>query len=359
MDTKIGILTFHDAYNYGAVLQNYALLTALEKIHPNKEIVTVDYRCRAVIPNSTLKDMKKSKGLFNALLHYPGRRLVSNVYRNFRHRYLKLSREYNTHEELLNDLNEYSALVSGSDQVWNKKFNGSDGIYTQDFHNVNIKKYSYAVSLGTEYFPEDDVAYYKETLSQFNVISMREITGQNAVETQLGLKAEQHIDPTFLLLKEEWDKIATAPKYQKFILVYMVPYQKSVVDFAQKCGKELSLPIIVITKSLKPYFLKHKDASTPNDFLGLVRDAELVITNSFHGTAFSIIYKKKFALDLYNSRGFNYRCANLLSVCGIDYDEKFKGMQLMECNDWSVVEDRINIERNNAYSYLATIGNNF
>lgn len=356
MRNKIGILTYHDAFNYGAVLQNYALENMLQKLHPDKKVETIDYKCTAVIPKTSLSEMAKSKGMINAILHYPGRKKAAITYTVFRNRYLHLSKLFKTHDELLEVINDYSAIVSGSDQVWNTKFNGSDDVYIQGFHEQNNIKYSYAVSLGSEYFPKNEVSYYQEALRKFKAISMRESTGRFAVNEQLGFEADQHIDPTFLLTQDEWNRIAESPLSQKYILVYMVPYQKNVVDYAKQCGKKMNLPVLVITKSLKPYFMKHRDSSSPNEFLGLVRGAEMVITNSFHGTAFSIIYHRKFALELNNSRGFNYRSANLLDVLGFHYEKEAIGLQIFEDSNWDRVEEKIKKQRERSIVYLKQIG---
>jgi hypothetical protein len=356
MKNKIGILTYHDAFNYGAVLQNYALENVLQRLHPDKEVETINYKCVAVVPKSRFSDLVKARGVLNAIVHYPGRRKLAVTYERFRNQYLHLSKRFETHKELLDVIDDYSAIVSGSDQVWNTKFNGGDDIYVQSFHERNDIKYSYAVSLGSECFAEEEIPYYEEKLEKFQYISMREKTGKDAVEEQLGLEAVQHIDPTFLLTVDDWNSIAETSLSKKYILLYMVPYQKNVADYAKKCGRDMNLPVIVVTKSLKPYLMKHRDSSTPNGFLALVRGAEMVITNSFHGTAFSIIYHKKFALEMNNSRGFNYRSANLLDVLGICYDKETVGPQIFEGIDWIRVEKRIKKQREISIEYLKQIG---
>lgn len=354
---KIGILTFHCSNNYGAVLQAYALKSALQSLHPNHDVTIVDYRCKETISPVSFADIKRKRGIKGALLHYGQIQSVAKKFNHFRSKNLNLSVPYQDKTKLAEDIEQYDALVSGSDQVWNRVWSGGDDVYFQDFHCENQKKYSYAASFGFEKLKQEEIERYRNYLSDFHRISVREKSGVKIVRDQLALNAERHLDPTLLLEAEQWNKIAIDPKISgKYILVYMVPKQKNVTDFAQLLSKKTGYPIVMLSKNLKPYHVRHEGNSSPEEFIGWFKNAEYIVTNSFHGTAFSLIYHKKFCIDLHNVRGLNVRSKDLLDLCGLEYTlPKQNKMLVFDSTDWSKVDRKIQEERDLAYEYLATV----
>lgn len=354
---KIGILTYHDAYNYGAVLQSYALQHKLSEIFPDDKVEIIDYKCKKILPVTDFWEICKKKGV-KGILHYFHMKRRKKVYNKFVKENLELSPEYNSVKKLSEDIHNYSMVISGSDQVWNYNLNGDDDVYLQLFHRGTVRKASYAASFGLSKIDNEYVEKYRKALKEFYKISLRENSARKIVSEQLSLESEVHIDPTLLFSKEQWANFAQADvNKKKYILVYMIQYQKSVIREAEKLSKKYNLPIIIISKGIKPIGVKykHKNFSTPQQFVGYIRDAEYVITNSFHGTVFSIIFNKNFCVELNYPKGYNYRCYDLLKTCRMVNENEHMDMFKSEGVDWSIVEESINVERVRCEKYLKEI----
>lgn len=350
---KIGILTFHCTNNYGAVLQAYALKKTLERIHREKEICVIDYRCRGTITPTSFSEIKKKKGLLGAILHYKQINQMNSKFDLFRQEYLQMTKSYTNVCEIADDIDEYYAIISGSDQVWNLRWSDGDTVYFQNFHDQNCKKYSYAASFGFTLLEESKIEFYKSVLSEFSAISVREKSGKEIIEKQLGLSATQNIDPTLLLNASDWSEIAQEPNMsEKYILVYMVPKQTSIIKQALYLKNKTGLPIVMLSKNFKPLNVLHRGDSSPQEYVGWFKNAEYVITNSFHGTAFSCIFKKNFWIDLNTERGFNTRSKSLLELCGLQHKINANGVAVIKETDWLQVDDVIDYERSMSEQYL-------
>lgn len=354
---KIGILTFHCSNNYGAVLQAYALCRTIQKIYKDSDVQVIDYRCEGTVTKTSFFNLKKKNGFVRALLHYRQINSINKKFDKFRNKYLNLSKTYITKDNLKMHSNDFDVIISGSDQVWNLTWSGNDAVYFQDFNENDRSKFSYAASFGFEKLDHDQIPFYKNLLQRFSKISVREESGKRIIEEQLGLHAEKHIDPTLLFSSDEWRKIAIAPKFKrKFILVYMVPKQKSVISYANRLSKETGLPILMLSKNFEPINAKHVGDSSPEEFVGWFEHAEYVVTNSFHGTAFSLIFHKKLSVELNNIRGLNIRSKDLLETCGIKSDvESDNSIIKIDRIDWEKVDQNLQRERVKSNKYLSTL----
>ena len=265
---------------------------------------------------------------------------------------MSLSEKISSRKELEQVVAHYSFLVSGSDQVWNRKWTGGEDTYLQDFHHQNEKKVSYAASFGVTEIPKE-WGTYKSLLSEFAAVSVREEVGQKILKQQFGINSEVHLDPTLLLPREEWDQLASKKRIKKpYVLVYMVPYQESVIKKAKRIAEEKNLDIYIVCKSLKHINKYYKGISAVEDVISLFKYADYVVTNSFHGTAFSVIYQRKFFAVLDNKWAYNVRSAQLISSCGITYLKN--GQEYAECFDvdWNHVEEVLNKERIRVSAYF-------
>lgn len=351
---KIGILTFHCSNNYGAVLQAYALRETLQDIYKNLEVHVLDYRCEATITKTSFQDLVKKKGFLRAILHYGQIHRMACQFENFRSEYLNLTEPIYSKDELEKCTSNYEAVISGSDQVWNLKWTNGDLVYLQDFNSRDNSRFSYAASFGFDSLSPELIGLYTKYLRRFSKISVREESAKKIVEEQLNLDAERHIDPTLLLTKEQWSNICCERKIkQKYILLYMVPKQNSVTAYAKRLSKRTGLPIVILSKNLSPFFAKHVGTSSPQEFVEWIKNAEYVVTNSFHGTAFSIIFHRKLCLELENTRGFNIRSKNLLDICKIQYDSD-ESFAVLNNVMWSAVEQHIEHERIKSKEYLSS-----
>ncbi|MBQ3664797.1 MAG: polysaccharide pyruvyl transferase family protein [Lachnospiraceae bacterium] len=351
MKRKVGILTYHDALNYGAVLQAYALRRSLRKIGvPDVEVI--DYKNPEVMSAADLKGLLFSGGIKGILLFVTRIGVVSR-FKRFRVGKLHLSKELKTQKEFEEYVRGLDHVVVGSDQVWNEKWNNCDEVFFLNVDMDNNKKGSYAASFGFEQLEEDKKEIYKKRLSGFSSLSVREHSAKEIVENTLGLSCEQNIDPVLLLNREEWEKITVDIKPKKpYILLYLVPYQKEVVEYAVKLAKEKGMKILMASRSFRNWSLLHVGSSSPEKFLGLVKNADMVITNSFHGTAFSVVFEKKAVIMLNNARGYNVRSRDLLAMCKI-VDEDFKGEKVETDNvDWTFVKQVLKKEQSRSKKYL-------
>ena len=305
---KIGILTFHNAENYGAVLQAYALKTYIQKNIEHSTVDIIDYKSplielsyKYVKPLSYFKT-KRLRKLISFLLQFyylPKKVKIKRVFTNFRKEWLNA---------VNNKFAEYNFVIYGSDQIWNPILTDNDLVYFGK--NYNGEKISYAASDGGELDLTEDVI---NNLQQFYKISCREKSLSDKLLKQLN-NVSTVCDPVFLLSKDDWiEKFATKPSIDNYVLIYKI----AAIKFAKKFNKKVVQ--IVYSKSIKKLFCfnqKFVSAITPNEFVGYFAYADFVFTTSFHGTAFSIILEKDFYTLTFNKR--SERITDLLKEVGLE-----------------------------------------
>ena len=354
MTKRIGILTFQDADNFGAVLQAYALCEVLKQIRNDIDVEIINYKCKKVLANTSLHENISKRGILKGLYKYPQMIAIHKRFDSFRDTYLPRSNVFCSVEELKNEIMSYDAVISGSDQVWNLALTGNDTVYFQDFFSATGKKYSYAASMGGYWIADHQYDWFINVLKDFETISLREETTSKKLN-ELGITSRVDLDPTLLLGKEKWSHFASNKYLGKdYILLYMVPFQKSVVAKAEEIHRDTGMPVLLVSKSLKPITAKHAGNISPTEFVGAFRDARYVVTNSFHGTAFSIIFQKDCSICLQTPTGFNTRAADLLKKCGIDFFEDFIDVRLSGERGRTITE-RLSAPVENSISYLWSI----
>lgn len=314
---KIGILTFHRASNFGAVLQNYALTSYLNKSGCQCE--TIDYRSEYLEKYYQPFHMKSAspKKLAAAFLNAPIRKIRKNRYETFRNTYIPLS-EPVTEKTIERISDAYDMFVFGSDQIWNPSLTGNDMNYLGKFVEDPAKLASYASSFGRTAVPEALKNQYQELLSRFNQTAVREESAGALYHSLTSKNAHVVMDPVFLLTKEEWGRLAAVKDRQKkYILVYHLKGRQTKVNsYADYLAKQTGLPIIDVQGWVKKYpkNVHPRYWDSPNDFLGWIQNAEYVVTDSFHCTAFSVIFQKKFWAVTESAREENAtRVGNLLN----------------------------------------------
>ncbi len=326
---KIGTLTFHGAYNHGSVLQTYALQEFVKSIGKEKNVdidySVINYRTRLqkelywqVNPPFTKTNAIK------ALMRLPYRRKLKKQAENFEdflRKHIKLTDEVDD-ETIKKYANSFDCFISGSDQIFNIRSQDFSFAYLQDFTDSE-NKISYAASLGPlqiDWSKYDKDAYLKH-LSKFKYLSLRELRSKQMADELLGTdNSSIHIDPTLLLSAEQWRKVESDYNYNngKYILFYCLEPTKQHIAIAKALSKQTGLPIVYTGYRCKyDYFnpfVKLYDAG-PADFLSLIDNAEMILTSSFHGTAFSVIYDKKFiVIDGMKDN----RISNLINLTGLD-----------------------------------------
>lgn len=359
---KVGVITFHSAHNFGASLQTWALQKVLKKqshdasvIHYHPSVIDDLYDpIKETEPRKIKKAVRKLKRSAlgrDKLLRY-------EKYNRFIAENFNLAGDCQTYEELENTEFGLDAYITGSDQVWNDDhIGGYNPAYFLEFAPKNALKISYAASIGKNYIPLKHHNNIKCALESFDAISVREVTAKGAVEELTVKPVNVVLDPTLLLEKEDYDEIKEFPNpNEKYILVYMMEFNKDVVSFANKISRAVGLPII--QRRPYKYFeneIKSCYTCTPGEFLGLVENAEYVITNSFHGTVFSLIYQKPFVSLLHSGTGS--RTIDLLKTVGEDshllYSIKdFNDFRQFEIADTSKLENRLAELRTESLQFL-------
>lgn len=351
---KIGILTFHNVLNYGAVLQTYALQQNILK-NDNVEVNVLDYNSPEVTYGYSYHNLLK-----NPLMAIPKAYILRRkkvVFNDFAKNYLKLSDVRYDSNNIKQANDYYDAFIVGSDQVWNYNITKCDTTYLLDFADEG-KRFSYAASLGLNKIEGKYVPIYRECLKKFSGISVREVEGQNVILNQLKLEnCYVNVDPTLLLSKKEWDELA-APRIikGKYILVYSIKYSEDLIQTAKKIAKEKGCKVAFISSKI----IKGVESisnPTVSEFLSLFKYADFTAVNSFHGTVFSIIFNKKMLVELVYKDGRNARIENLLEKCVLTnqiYKENNYSCIYNDIN-WGVVDLAVSQEQVLARNYLRKI----
>ena len=222
---KLGILTFHRATNYGAILQSYALNKYL--LDRNMDTEIIDYRDNKV--DNEYKIFYKKSSLrrkIRGLVYLPITYKKNKKFEKFRNSYIRISKEKYNPQNIINSNNKYDFFITGSDQVFNYKLTNFDKNYFLNFTNDTNKKLSYAASLGMDKIPEDKEKEYSKLLSDFKRISIREVQNKKLVEKITNKEVSINIDPTFLIDRDQWKKIAILPKEKDYILIFTMQINK-------------------------------------------------------------------------------------------------------------------------------------
>ncbi len=293
---RIGVITCHRAFNYGAVLQTYALQKYLRNCKYEAEVI--DYT-----PQYIRKSYNKNilKRIIRPVLRHHDFKKSNQVFGNFLREEVYLTeKRYYTYDELKENTPDFDVYITGSDQIWNCNIeNGKDDAFFLRFTPKNREKMSYAASISMDEIPEEQKDRFRENLKDFDFISVREQTAIRLLE-EIGIKnVERVLDPVYLLDIKDWNKIAQKSKLNlesdKYILAYGFKQQKDLYEYARKLANDRNCKIYSINTNFEDKFLdvdKYFYNATPYDFVNLVKNAQEVVTNSFHGLSFSIIYNK-------------------------------------------------------------------
>lgn len=357
---KLGIMTFFRVNNYGAALQAYGLSKTLARQGYDVEII--DYECPFLEKPYRLENLRHRgiipylTSLFGFLTRFPRNRKFSE----FRKDNLVISKKKYCYENV-GDM-PYDLIVAGSDQIWNMEATNGDDRYLCEGFPEETPKFSYAASFGKAEVDEKWIETVKHGLRNFQRISCREESGTEFVKSvQNGGECQTVIDPVFLISREEWGQFALTPEIGDYILVYQQSITGTVVEVARQLAKENHLKIIFIPFPIgKIAFGKYKTNYSPQEWLGLIQNAEYVVTDSFHGTALSIILNKDFFVS---TRGIGPKTSGRIHglLAKMHLQDRY-----IECVDelreerdrisWEVVNGIIQEERKQAINYLMELG---
>lgn len=314
--TRIGIITIHSVYNYGAMLQAYALSEYLNEKQYNVEII--DYR-----PYFLCKDYNffyrdiilRPKAVLGKLKQVIKKGKIFDNFNKFLKEEIRLGKEKYTH---ISDVDtQYDIILTGSDQIWNPHITGWDEAYLLSLdRSYKCRKMAYSSSFGISEIPPKWESIVQSHLGKFEKIGVREETGRDILKKLLPNKEVNLVlDPVFLLNSEHWKKLSSnklTPKF-KYILVYSLEYNEELINYANVIANELNIKIVTLHPFNNNYSFADLCINTagPKEFISLIEQAEYVVTNSFHGTVFSIIFEKKLVCLPHSKTGT--RISNILN----------------------------------------------
>lgn len=314
---KVGIITFHHAHNYGAVLQVYALQNQIEKL--GYDVHVINYRNKNIAKPYKLIKLSKNPikcigTIYESIKYYKKNKQRYEVFENFINEKLKLTKEFKNIKRLEKNCTDMDCYITGSDQVWNYEIVGElSDAYTLNFGNKKANRISYAASIGKSKIEDKYKKQFKEKITNINHISVREEAAKKELEKIINKPIEVVLDPTLLLTKNEWDnklKEKEIPKEQ-YILAYVVKQNEEYKKIVNNLSTRTGLKVIHFEKETS-YDNELESAYTkdPFEFINLIKNAKYIVATSFHATVFSIIYHKKFFIIPHINTGS--RIINLL-----------------------------------------------
>ncbi|MCM1134489.1 MAG: polysaccharide pyruvyl transferase family protein [Clostridium sp.] len=372
----IGILTFYWADDYGALLQSYALKTYLNKY---QKTILIPYFPEPL--RSRYKLMRDNwiyrfwcrgyhiKRQIKALKQFCDKFATKYKMNCFRKKYLIKSRKMLNSSRDIYEFGRKAKIdiyVVGSDQVWNPEI--TDGFQEGYFCTFRPwsgeeKRYiAYAASLGSECLPDRYRDSLSKLLANFNLISLRERQAVPYIRQMYDKPLTVALDPVFLLEKEEWEALATKQKRrkEKYIVVYYAEYNTAMAEYLKCLEKKSSLSVLLLTsnnadKNIARWTPKSKYivGCSPLEFLNLFYYAEYVVTNSFHGTAMSIMFQKQFAVFSHGPKGA--RILNLLDLCRLKNrlgNIDGKTVEIDEPINWEQVGEFLRKERECSQAFI-------
>jgi hypothetical protein len=294
---KVGLLTFHAAHNYGAVLQAYGTLALLNSLGITANCI--DYRPNYLAKQRIFPRLKnqpfsiKIKLIIEGMMVFYWRIKRRNRFNNF------INSKLNTSKEgYLNLGKSHEAYIMGSDQIWNIQLTkGFDAPFWGNFKTKKgVVKVSYAASMSNYNLNTSQKKKMGELLKNFDAISVREEQSESFILDNFNIKTNTVLDPTFLLEKSQWSLISKKPTINtKYVLVYSIGLRDEALRVANLIAKQLNFKIVELTALVDKNVLFNKcQTASPEEFLGYFEHAAFIVTTSFHGTAFSIINKKPF-----------------------------------------------------------------
>lgn len=334
---KIGIITIHKSPNYGACLQAYAIWKYLEQKGNDCEIIDL-YRPYQdeYVPSKRFKPMRQHtsfvsrckqaiKKMLGLNKGKAGKLFSDNAKLKFDkfNSQIKYSRAYKGIDELYANPPIYDLYVSGSDQLWNPTQPYCLEPYFLTFVPNGGRKISYATSIGITDLTDEEKHKFKDWLSSYDAISVRELQAEKLLESFITDHVISQVpDPTFLLDVEEWKKLAVSPDInEKYILLFTLQWSPVLVEYCKRLSAESGLLLVVLTQ-IQPQnngggYIPVTDAG-PKEFIGYIANAEMVITDSFHCTVFSIIMGvKNFYTYISPSNGRGSRITDLFDSFGL------------------------------------------
>ena len=362
---RIALITFHNAANYGAILQTYALQKALENNGFSSVYINYQNTHRANAYNMfyIVFQNLKNKQWKSALLYFLGSPFMYLRKLRFR-RWAKnniniTAKVYTSYDDLAALNEDYDKFIVGSDQVWNYENNGSDFAFLLDFVKEDNKKISYSSSFGLNIIPADLVDKYRDCLLSIKYLSVRESEAVNIIKKITGRNAELVLDPVFLISQIDWLSLCYKIS-EKFVFSYTNRVGQF-ESFISSTGLDMSnykhykLARATFVRDFFNTRIRVKYSMSPIDFISVINSASLIVTASFHCVSLSIILNRPFVVILTGDEGKDNRILSILSLLGLENRIFSPNMTINEVFspiDYNSVNRKINILRDRSFSFL-------
>lgn len=368
---KIAYITLHKVRNYGSVLQAYATQRVFKEM--GKDVVLINYCSPRFSEENRIKDEFERfryknknnfivKKMFHLIMSFSLRKQRKQFEHFISHK-IQCTDLYKSIEELRESPPTADVYCTGSDQVWNIKTNGFfERPFYLDFGDENIKRIAFSASFGRNVIETDEMKLISHCLKRYSGIGIRESSGLSILE-KIGIdKIENTLDPTLVLESDKWFKLTDdeRPFKDKYILIYEFNKTSNIGLYARRLSEKTGLPVKRITYW---YHEHHKNEQcivvpTVEQFLTLIRHAEYVITNSFHASVFSTVFRKQFAVVY--PKHFSVRLADYLKLIGVPercVDEVDDIVKIQEYIDFDKIHSILDDERNKTIKFLQKILN--
>jgi hypothetical protein len=356
MKKKVGLITYHASHNLGSLAQTYAMQYLIREKFKNNVAIIDFSNLKQRNMYSLFPKIESWKNIVKnliTLISYPVLKKRYDDFQEFIDReFTRTPRSFDSFEQLKALDGEFEILVCGSDQIWNINCTDFDDAYFLGF-DTKARKVAYAVSLGGQnIINSDDVQKYRDYLADFDYISVRERNGQSWISQLTDKDVEIVADPTLLVELEKWESLVKEPDIQgDYIFFYGVPFSPETYNAVVKIGKQLAMPVIMLDARSYIYkfnFLrgiKLYKGSSPGDYFGLIKNAKLVITTSFHGTIFSTVFRKNFwTITFRETNKDDDRVGTLLDQLGMN--ERFIYLEDIDKYDLTADVDYTHYENN-------------
>lgn len=355
---KIGIVTISYGNNYGNKLQNYAMQEIYLKLGYDVETIKFIPKINKVVEfKSKLKRISISL-IINKINKIFNSKKLNRIYNNRKINFDEFNKKINFSKKIYNNDNykelkdKYDIYSAGSDQIWNPEFSDFSDYYLLDFIKEN--KIAYAPSFGISKLKEKDIPKFKNALKSFSSLSIREESGKAIIKKLIDKEVKVVLDPTMLLEVKYWDKILKFPKElenKKFVFTYFLgginKERKKEID---KLIKKNNYELVDVSDTFSSNY-----SYGPEEFIGLIKNSEIVLTDSFHAVVFSSLYNKEFIVfSRINQTGgkMNSRIDTLLSKFNIKnryYNGNFENIEKI---DYNYFNKEIKKEREDSINYL-------
>ena len=347
---KTAIVTFADSVNYGAALQAAALSHAVTAL--DEAPVFLTHHNETIAAGDRLFDLKSAKNpLYTAahLVNFTAAKERQKRFAAFRDRFLRFSDDAP---------DSFDVVIAGSDQVWNYNLTGDDDFYYLDYQKANSVKTAYAASFGLSAVDPARQARLAALLRDFDFVTVREETAAGIVEKLTGSRPAVALDPTFLLTPADWaaKSADTGKKNEAYIFVYTVFNSEPLWAFAEDLSRRTGLPIKTVSYSkLHRHNADYSFSAGPDEWVELIANASYVVTNSFHGLAFSVNFNRPFFIALPpESAGVGSRLRDLAKRYDLT-DREIGVADPAAIPDFAAVNEKLDRDRRESLRLLAEI----